>query len=144
MARFLYNFLLHAALPLIFVRLWWRSRHEAGYRRGWAQRFGRYAEDQKSGPAHAAAAGVAADVTEVTRVWAKPLIWLHAVSLGETHAAQPLVAALAQRYPTHRLLVTHMTATGREAAQHLYGGNAQLAWLPYDFPWAVERFYAHF
>ena len=140
MARFLYNLLLHAALPLIFVRLWWRSRHEAGYQHAWAQRFGQYGKDKKSGLAHAAAGGGAG----ARREQATPLIWLHAVSLGESHAAQPLVAALAQHYPTHRLLVTHMTATGREAAQKLYGGKAQLAWLPYDFPWAVERFYAHF
>ena len=48
------------------------------------------------------------------------------------------------RYPGHALLVTHMTATGREAAVSLYGDFATLAFLPYDFPWAVRRFVAHF
>ena len=139
MARFLYNLLLHLALPLIVVRLWWRGQREAGYRHAWAQRFGGYAKESRRGRGLAGGAAAGA-----TGNHAKPLIWLHAVSLGETNAAQPLVAALKQHYPMHRLLVTHMTATGREAAQNLYGDQAQLAWLPYDFPWAVARFYAHF
>jgi 3-deoxy-D-manno-octulosonic-acid transferase len=71
-------------------------------------------------------------------------IWVHAVSLGETRAAQPLVTALRTRFPDHVLLVTHMTATGREAATSLYGEFATLAFLPYDLPWAVRRFVAHF
>lgn len=121
MVRALYNLLLHLALPAVLLRLWWRGRREPGYRADWAQRFGVYA--------------VAAD---------QPLIWLHAVSLGETLAAQPLVAALRARYPEHCLLVTHMTATGRAAAQRLYGNDAIIAFLPYDLPWAADRFFAHF
>ena len=121
MARLLYNVLLHLALPLVLMRLWWRGRREPGYREDWAQRFGIYPQ-----PA------------------AKPLIWLHAVSLGETLAARPLVRALRERYPQHRLLITHMTATGRAAAQREYGAFAQLVWLPYDFPWAMRRFFNHF
>jgi 3-deoxy-D-manno-octulosonic-acid transferase len=121
MLRALYTLVLHLALPLLPLRLWWRGRKEPGYRRDIAQRFGRY--------------GPRPD---------RPVIWLHAVSLGETRAAQPLVAALRARYPDHALLVTHMTATGREAAASLYGESATLAFLPYDFPWAVRRFVAHF
>ena len=52
--------------------------------------------------------------------------------------------ALRERYPQHRLLITHMTATGRMAAQREYGALAELAWLPYDFPWAMRRFFGHF
>ena len=121
MLRALYTLVLHLALPLLPLRLWWRGRREPGYRRDIGQRFGRY--------------GVSP---------ARPVIWIHAVSLGETRAAQPLVAALRARYPDHALLVTHMTATGREAAASLYGDFATLAFLPYDFPWAVRRFVAHF
>jgi 3-deoxy-D-manno-octulosonic-acid transferase len=121
MLRALYTLALHLALPFLPLRLWWRGRKEPGYRRDICQRFGRY--------------GARPD---------RPVIWIHAVSLGETRAAQPLVAALRARYPGHALLVTHMTATGREAAASLYGGVATLAFLPYDFPWAVRRFVAHF
>ena len=137
--RALYNVVLHLALPLVLLRLWWRGRREPGYRAGWAQRFGRYA------PQPVLAAGHASAVRQ-------PLIWLHAVSLGETLAAQPLIAALRTRYPQHRLLVTHMTATGREAAERLYGSEmdsgtgsaALIAFLPYDLSWAVNQFFDHF
>jgi 3-deoxy-D-manno-octulosonic-acid transferase len=113
MLRALYTAALHLALPYVPLRLWWRGRKEPGYRQHVGERFGRY------------------DVRPP-----QPLIWIHAVSLGETRAAQPLVEALRKRFPDHALLVTHMTATGREAATNLYGGFATLAFLPYDLPWA--------
>jgi 3-deoxy-D-manno-octulosonic-acid transferase len=75
---------------------------------------------------------------------AKPVMWLHAVSLGETRAAEPLLRALRDRHPDCDLLITQMTATGREAAQNLLGGSARVAWLPYDYPFAVRRFLLHF
>lgn len=123
MLRTAYNGLLHLILPLLPLRLWWRGRKEPGYLAEVPQRFGRYGS-----PA-------------TTR---QPLIWLHAVSLGETRAAAPLVRALRTRYPAHRLLITQMTATGRAAAQESYGDFAEIAWLPYDFPWAMRRFLAHY
>ena len=121
MVRTLYNLALHAAAPFVPLRLWWRGRKEPGYRQHVGERFGRYGARP-----------------------ARPVIWIHAVSLGETRAAQPLVTALQTRFPDHALLVTHMTATGREAATTLYGEFATLAFLPYDLPWAVRRFVAHF
>jgi len=122
MLRALYNLLLHLVLPFLPLRLWWRGRREPGYRADWAQRFGlRYAPRPEG-----------------------PLIWVHAVSLGETRAAASLVRALRERFLGHRLLVTQMTATGRAAAQELYGGFAEIAWLPYDYPWAMRRFLAHY
>ena len=67
-------------------------------------------------------------------------LWLHAVSLGETLAAAPLIDALRAQHPGLRLLLTHSTATGREAGAKLRcEGDAQ-AWLPYDTPGAVRRF----
>jgi 3-deoxy-D-manno-octulosonic-acid transferase len=121
MLRLVYNLLLYVALPFIPLRLWWRGRREPGYRAHVAERFGVYA--------------VRAE---------RPLIWLHAVSVGETRAAQPLVKALAARYPDHQLLLTQMTATGRATAEELYGKDALIAFLPYDYAWAARRFIAHF
>src|SRR5262249_5295951 len=109
------------ALPFVVARLWWRGRQEPRYRESPGERFGFY----RSGPA-------------------KPVIWLHAVSLGETRAAEPLLRALQQRHPECELLITQMTATGREAAQVLLGGSAHVAWLAYDYPFAVKRFLRHF
>jgi 3-deoxy-D-manno-octulosonic-acid transferase len=122
--RGLYDLLLLLVAPFLPLRLWWRGRKEPGYRRHIGERFGRY---------HGSLPGSGA-----------PLVWLHAVSLGETRAAAPLVSALQERFPDHRLLVTQMTATGREAAESLYGDRALVAFLPYDFPWAVRRFLARF
>src|SRR5215471_168666 len=116
-----YRLLLWLALPFVLVRLWWRGRQEARYRESPGERFGFYRTVAK-----------------------KPVIWLHAVSLGETRAAEPLLRALQRRHPDCDLLITQMTATGREAAQQLFGGSAHVAWLAYDYPSAVRRFLRHF
>ena len=121
LAAFLYRALLLAALPLIPLRLWWRGRREPGYRAHIGERFGRY-----------------------TQRLDQPVIWLHAVSVGETRAAQPLVRAIRTRYPDHALVITQMTAAGRETAESLYGNDAKICFLPYDYPFAVRRFLDHF
>ena len=121
MLRWLYNALLHLALPLLPLRLWWRGRREPGYRTHVAERFGSYARRPE-----------------------RPVVWVHAVSVGETRAAQPLLEGLATRFSDHVLLLTGMTATGRATAESLYGDRAMIAFLPYDYPWAVRRFLAHF
>jgi 3-deoxy-D-manno-octulosonic-acid transferase len=72
------------------------------------------------------------------------MIWLHAVSVGETRAAEPLVRALESAYPDHRILLTHMTPTGREAGQQAFGERVLRCYLPYDLPWAVDAFLRHF
>jgi 3-deoxy-D-manno-octulosonic-acid transferase len=116
-----YTLVLWAALPFVLARLFWRGGREPGYRRHVAERFGSY----RARPG-------------------KPVIWVHAVSVGETRAAEPLVRLLAASHPECELLITQMTATGRETAERLYGGVATLAYLPYDYPFAVRRFLAHF
>jgi 3-deoxy-D-manno-octulosonic-acid transferase len=117
LARAAYALLLRAATPLYFLRLWWRGRREPAYREHWRERLG---------------------VPSVPPVPGR--LWLHAVSLGETLAAAPLLQALRQQQPGLRVLLTHSTATGREAgAKLLQDGDAQ-AWLPYDTPGAVRRF----
>jgi 3-deoxy-D-manno-octulosonic-acid transferase len=116
-----YRLLLWIALPFVLARLWWRGRQEPRYRENPEERFGFYR-------------------TPVER----PVIWLHAVSLGETRAAEPLLRALRERHPECDLLITQMTATGREAARQLLSGSAQVAWLAYDYPFAVRRFLRHF
>lgn len=122
-AQAAYSGLLRGLLPLYLGRLWWRGRQEPLYRQALAERLGRYAERPAAG------AG-----------W----VWVHAVSLGETRAAASLIEALRAQWPAMRLLLTHGTATGREAgAALLRPGDAQV-WLPYDTPGSVRRFLAHF
>ena len=115
-ARTLWSWLLRAALPLVFARLWWRGRREPGYRLAWGERLGLGAP---------AAPGA---------------IWIHAVSLGETRAAAALVDALRALQPGVRLLLTHGTATGREAGVALLREGDVQRWLPYDTPGATRRF----
>ena len=105
MARFFYNLALLLLLSCVGLHLLLRSGRQPEYLRHVGERFGRYGFN----------AG-------------QPLIWLHAVSVGETRAAQPLVTALKARYPGHRILLTHMTPTGRQASEELFGdGNRALA-----------------
>ena len=120
--RTLYALLWWLALPLLPLRLWWRARREPGYGERIGERFGRYEGTAPPGP----------------------VLWLHAVSLGETRAAVPLVRRLLDRYPQATLLLTHMTATGRTAGRELWGERVVQAWLPYDVPFAVRGFLRHF
>ena len=118
LARAAYGALLRLATPLYLLRLLWRGRREPLYRAELGQRLG------------------------FGRADATGRLWLHAVSLGETRAASALIDELRRRRPHLRLLLTHGTATGREAgAALLHKGDAQ-AWLPYDTPGAVRRFLA--
>jgi len=74
-------------------------------------------------------------------------IWVHAVSLGETRAAQPFVQALLDQGES--VVLTHMTATGQAEAARLFGeaiarGRVILQWMPYDYPWAARGFFNHY
>ena len=119
--RALYSALLWLAQPAYLLRLWWRGRAEPGYREAMPERLGHYRDAPSSG-------------------W----LWVHAVSLGETRAAAALIAALRERRPGARLLLTHGTATGREAGRELLRDGDRQTWLPFDTRGAVRRFVAHF
>ena len=119
--RRLYTLLLVLLLPYMLFHLLWRSRRQPEYLRHIGERFGFY---------HGKPAA--------------PLIWLHAVSVGETRAAVPLVTQLQARYPDHRILLTHMTPTGRETGRLLFGDHVLQCYLPYDFPFAAKRFLRYF
>lgn len=121
LARAGYNGLLRALTPLYVARLWWRGRAEPLYRHAVGERLGSYSGAPSAG-------------------W----VWVHAVSLGETRAAAALVAALRQRQPGLRLLLTHGTATGRTAGAELLGPADRQVWLPYDTPGVVRRFFEQF
>ena len=121
LARGGYSTLLAVLKPLYVMRLWWRGRAEPLYRHAMTERLGRYGEAPSAG-------------------W----LWVHAVSLGETRAASALIDALRARHPGMRLLLTHGTATGREAGRGLLADGDRQAWLPYDTPGVVDRFFRQF
>lgn len=121
LARFAYTGLLRLLKPAYLLRLWWRGRAEPLYRHAIGERLGDYPGEPGTGA-----------------------LWVHAVSLGETRAAAALIAALRRQHPQLRLLLTHSTATGREAGQALLREGDAQAWLPYDTPGVVERFFTQF
>jgi 3-deoxy-D-manno-octulosonic-acid transferase len=69
----------------------------------------------------------------------RPLIWLHCVSVGETEAAKPLVKALSERFPRHRLAVSTTTVTGQQVAQRAFKDAATIFYFPLDLNWIVRR-----
>jgi len=121
-ARGAYSALLRLITPAYVGKLWWRGRLEPLYRHAIRERFGFYGR-----------APVAPGA-----------LWLHAVSLGETRAAQALVDALRQQHPDLRLLLTNGTATGHEAGKALLRDGDMHVWFPYDTPGATRRFLQHF
>jgi 3-deoxy-D-manno-octulosonic-acid transferase len=121
MTRLAYALLWALVTPFVLARLWIRARRQPGYLERVGERFGHYDPVPDS-----------------------PRIWIHAVSVGETRAAQPLVEALAKAHPDHRILVTHMTPTGRATGVEVFGDRVERAWLPYDKAGAVRRFLDHF
>jgi 3-deoxy-D-manno-octulosonic-acid transferase len=120
MLRAIYNALWWLVAPLAVLRLLIRSRKERGYREHIGERFGhtrgRLPEDDA------------------------PLIWVHAVSVGETRAAQPLIEALMKARPDARILLTHMTPSGRATSEQIFGDRVMRSYVPYDMPHAVRRF----
>jgi 3-deoxy-D-manno-octulosonic-acid transferase len=121
MTRFLYALAWVLATPFALVRLAWRNRKQRGYLDHLGERFGSYRPRREG-----------------------PYFWIHAVSLGETRAAIPLVEALRVRHPGCNVLITHMTPTGRAASLEAFGDSVERAWLPYDLGFAVRRFLHHY
>jgi 3-deoxy-D-manno-octulosonic-acid transferase len=115
--RLLYAVLLWLALPFIPLRLFLRGLKERGYWRNVGERFG-FGAFNGGNP-----------------------VWIHAVSVGETRAAAPLVDRFLGQGKT--VLVTCMTPAGRATALQLFGDRIQVRYLPYDFPWAIRRFLRH-
>ncbi len=135
LARAGYSLFFIGLLPLIALRLLYRSLAQPAYRKAWPERFlGKV-------PARLLATGV--DQTDPSYSLG-PRLWLHAVSVGETRAAAPLIRAWLARHPKARVMLTQTTPTGRQTAQTLFedllGSRVFLAYCPLDFPWAVHRF----
>lgn len=122
MNRTLYTLLFHLGLPLLALRLWLRARKAPAYAQRLGERFAfRLPALQPGG------------------------IWVHAVSVGESIAAAPMIRQLLLRHPELPITVTCMTPTGSERIQALFAGEPRIqhCYLPYDLPWAAGRFLDH-
>lgn len=122
MNRTLYTLLFHLGLPLVALRLFLRGRKAPAYRARIAERFACGLPPMRQGG-----------------------IWVHAVSVGESIAAAPLVRALLKQYPDLPITLTCMTPTGSERIRAMFDGEprVQHCYLPYDLPWAAGRFLDH-
>ena len=126
----LYSGLMWMIQPLLRSKLLRRGLKEPGYLEHIEERFGVYA-DVLNTPTHQDKP-------------AKTCIWVHAVSLGETRAAEVLLQALRVEYPNIRIVLTHGTATGRALGATLLKEDDVQVWQPWDTPTIVQKFLQHF
>ena len=133
MARLIYSLAWVLAFPFVLLLLLWRAYKRPAYRAHWLERFGFYRSDE--------------------RLLVGQKIWIHAVSVGETRAAQPLVAMLLNDAKLSgrplQIILTHMTPTGRKTGEEIFAnlltkGTLIQAYLPYDYAWAMRRFLHRF
>ena len=115
--RHLYTALLYFLTPFVLLRLCWRGLRAPAYWQRWGERFGYY-----------------------NGLDLRAAIWIHAVSVGEVVAAEPLVRALRLAHPRAPLLITTMTPTGSAQVRRLFQGEVRHVYVPYDLPVAVRRF----
>lgn len=118
MARQIYILIYGLLLPFIFARLWWRGRKNPQYRLRWAERLGVVIRPEVG----------------------QPPLWIHAVSVGETVAAAPLLEKLLLSHPDLPVLITTMTPTGSDRVRSLFGNRVTHCYAPYDLPFCVNRF----
>ncbi|MGE8179551.1 lipid IV(A) 3-deoxy-D-manno-octulosonic acid transferase [Pseudomonas fluorescens] len=119
MNRTLYTVLFYLGLPLVAIRLWLRSRKAPAYAKRIGERFSIGLPVMKPGG-----------------------IWVHAVSVGESIAAAPMIRGLLERYPQLPITVTCMTPTGSERIHAMFANEPRIqhCYLPYDLPCAAARF----
>src|ERR1039458_3607982 len=122
MILFFYNLALLAALVAGAPWWLWRMATTQKYREGLAARLGRV-------PAGLADLG-----------GERPLIWLHAVSVGEVLAASRLVRELDRAFPGFHLVISTTTRTGQDLARERFGAN-RVFYCPLDLPWAVAAYF---
>jgi 3-deoxy-D-manno-octulosonic-acid transferase len=121
---FMYSLVTWLLLPASLLRLWWRGRKAPAYRQRWRERLGWY--------------------TEPARAQQRPCVVFHAVSVGEVHAAQPLIEAFMQQHPDTDVVVTTSTPTGSARVKALFDTRVAHAYLPWDLHGATTRFLRQF
>ena len=115
--RRLYTALLYLLVPLVVLRLLWRSLSAPEYRRRVGERFGRLPSLPLTGG-----------------------LWVHAVSVGEVQASAPLIQRLQHAHPQLPVMVTTTTPTGSRRLRELLGEAVLHVYAPYDVPLVVRRF----
>ena len=104
------------------IRLLWRAIKAPAYAKRWGERFGLVTAPESQ----------------------EPFVWIHAVSVGESIAAAPLIRKLRAEQPQIPIVVTTMTPTGSTQVQTLFAEDVHHVYAPYDHPWFVKRFLKQF
>jgi len=117
MFRLVYTILFTLCMPFVFLKLLWRGYKAPEYRPRKLERFGLFPSPKLSNT-----------------------IWVHAVSVGEVLAAEPIIREIQKRYPEKHLVVTSMTPTSSALIQKLFGDSVFHVYAPYDLPWCVDAF----
>ena len=120
MNRTLYSLIYYLVLPLIFFRMWWRSLKDSRYRQRWSERLAFYPDEKFN--------------------LSKPVIVFHAVSVGELHAAVPLIRTCQEVLPEWTFTLTTTTVTGSDRVKAIFGDSIQHCYMPYDTPGSIKRF----
>jgi len=119
MILFFYNLALLAVLVAGAPWWLWRMATTQKYREGLLERLGRVRFLKGQGN--------------------RPLIWVHAVSVGEVLAVSRLVGELDAAFPGHQLVISTTTRTGHTLARERFGAN-RVFYCPLDLPWAVRAY----
>ena len=117
MVRLVYSILVALCMPFVLLRLWMRGFKSPEYRTRRLERMGFFKAPE-----------------------APQDIWLHAVSVGELLAAEPIIRELQARYPDKKISVTTMTPTSSALLEKLFGSSVFHVYAPYDFPLFVRAF----
>jgi 3-deoxy-D-manno-octulosonic-acid transferase len=116
--QFLYTIIFYLLLPFILLRLWIKNRKTPNGLQFWYERLGYGLRPLSPGG-----------------------IWVHAVSVGESMTAIPLIKLLQQRYPTIPITVTNETITGAERIRAELGNSVTQLYFPYDLPLVLRKFF---
>lgn len=116
--RLIYSILMCFAAPVAAMHAWWRGRTNPSRRERIGDRFGR-----------------------PQTAFSKPMLWVHAASMGEVQAGAALIRRLLQQYPGYEFVVTTQTVTGATRVKELFGAQVQHCYLPYDVFFAANAFF---
>ncbi len=116
--QFLYTLVIYFLAPFVLLRLFVLGFKNPAYKIRWQERFGFFTWEKIN----------------------KPVLWVHAVSVGEVNAATPIINRLLEKYSHYQILVTTVTPTGAYTLEQHFGNDIRHLYLPYDLPFAVKRF----
>ncbi|MFL2555867.1 MAG: lipid IV(A) 3-deoxy-D-manno-octulosonic acid transferase [Gammaproteobacteria bacterium] len=115
--RYLYTVVIQLLIPFVLIRLLLVSYKYPVYRKRWLERLG-----------------------IINWKNTKPLIWIHAVSVGEVNASKPIINQFLKKYNNHKILLTTVTPTGSITVKEAYKENILNLYLPYDIPFCIDKF----